>query len=242
MNTKPLYVIWPWILAYCLIVSLLCGLGFWQLNRAEQKQAFLMQQQQAMQAPAVKLNALSTQDLQRYQPVTVSGHFDSEHTFLLDNQILDAKAGYFVLSPFIYDAKRPAILVNRGWVALNQDRKHLPEIQTPATEITIQGRINQFPKPGLELPNAEIPAAGWPAVVQVIKASALSADLGYPVEDYQIELAADQANGFKRQWQLAVAIPPEKHRAYAVQWFGLAVTLTVLCIWLVFKNKRERST
>ena len=242
MNIKSLQISWSWLLAYLLLVTLLCRLGFWQLDRAEQKQASLSQQQQAMQAPPVKLNDSSSQNLQRYQPVEVSGHFDYEHSYLLDNQILDAKAGYFVLTPFIYATNRPAILVNRGWVALNQNRQQLPEIKTPASDVSIQGRINQFPKPGLELSNAEIPTLGWPAVVQIIKASALSASLGYPLEDYQIELAPDQSNGYKRQWQLAVAIPPEKHRAYAVQWFGLAVTLTVLCIWLVFRNKRERST
>lgn len=242
MDKKTLHVSWPWLLAYILLVTLLCRLGFWQLDRAEQKQASLLQQQQAMQAPAVSLNQIPSQDLSRYQQVEVSGHFDGEHSYLLDNQILDGKAGYFVFSPFIYDAKRPAILVNRGWIALNQDRNQLPDIKTPTSGVSLKGRINQFPKPGLELANAEIPTAGWPAVVQVIKASVLASGLGYEVEDYQLELAPEQPDGYKRQWQLAVAIPPEKHRAYAVQWFGLAVTLTVLCIWLVFRNKRERST
>lgn len=242
MDKKFLPAAWPWLLGYLLLVSLLCRLGFWQLDRAVQKQESLEQQQQAMQAPALNINQISKQDLPRYQQVEITGQFDTEHSYLLDNQIVDAKAGYFVFTPFIYDAKQPAILVNRGWIALNQDRRQLPEIKTPATKTTLRGRINQFPQPGLKLANAEIPTSGWPAVVQVIKASVLSAHLGYDIEDYQLELAADQPDGYKRQWQLAVAIPPEKHRAYAVQWFGLSVTLTVLCIWLVFRNKRERST
>ena len=234
-------VSWYWFLGYVLLVSLLCRLGFWQLDRAEQKQESLMQQQQAMQAAPVNINQISKSDLQRYQQVEISGHFDTEHSFLLDNQILDAKAGYFVFTPFIYDVTKPAILINRGWIALSQDRRQLPNIETSSTKMTLKGRINQFAKPGLELDNAETPTAGWPAVVQIMKASVLAVNLGYEIEDYQLELAPDQPDGYKRQWQLAVAIPPEKHRAYAVQWFGLAVTLTVLCIWLVFRNKRERS-
>ena len=242
MDKKYRSIPWPLYLGYLLLVLLLCRLGFWQLDRAVEKQESLLQQQQAMQAPAVNINQIPLQDLQRYQQVEITGQFDTEHSYLLDNQILDAKAGYFVFSPFIYDVKQPAVLVNRGWVALNQDRRQLPDIKTPASPITLKGRINQFPKPGLELANADMPTAGWPAVVQVINASVLAKGLGYEIADYQLELAPDQPDGYKRQWQLAVAIPPEKHRAYAVQWFGLAVTLTVLCIWLVFRNKRERST
>jgi surfeit locus 1 family protein len=43
--------------------------------------------------------------------------------------------------------------------------------------------------------------------------------------------------GYWREWRKNTVIPPEKHIAYAVQWFGLAITLTILFIWFGTKRK-----
>jgi phosphoserine aminotransferase len=51
----------------------------------------------------------------------------------------------------------------------------------------------------------------------------------------------DQTAGFVRHWHTQATIPPEKHQAYAVQWFGLAVTLTGLFIWISTRKRREHS-
>ena len=232
-----------WILCgiYLALMALLCSLGVWQWGRAEKKRQFLDQQQQAMQAPAVNLNISELASVQRYQPVVVQGHFDGQHSFLIDNQIQAGKAGYWVMTPFICAENKRAILVNRGWVALNTDRSQLPDVTVASQAVTIKGRINHFPQPGWVLEGAEIPTENWPAVVQIIKPSVVEQRLGYPVAHVQIELDAEQPHGYSRQWHAPVTIPPEKHRAYAVQWFGLAATLTALFIWLAFKNTREPS-
>lgn len=242
MKIKQIALPWYWLIAYILLVSLLCRLGFWQLSRAEQKQLWIDQQAQAMQAAPVDLNQLPTNDPQKYQPVKVKGRFDSQHTILLDNQISEGRPGYWVFTPFRYDAQRPAVLINRGWIAMNPDRSQLPVIETPEQALTLVGRSNDFPLPGIELKNADQPTGGWPAVVQILKPAVMAHFVGYMLADFQLELSPDAEAGFKRQWQQQVVIPPEKHRAYAVQWFGLALTLTLLSIWLVFKNYRERST
>jgi surfeit locus 1 family protein len=43
--------------------------------------------------------------------------------------------------------------------------------------------------------------------------------------------------GYSRDWKKKSVMLPEKHIAYAVQWFGLAITLTVLFIGFNKKNK-----
>ncbi|HEY9031818.1 MAG TPA: SURF1 family cytochrome oxidase biogenesis protein, partial [Kangiella sp.] len=49
---------------------------------------------------------------------------------------------------------------------------------------------------------------------------------------------ADPGSPFVRQWEL-VASPPEKHIAYAVQWFGMALVLIILFIVLNLKRERQ---
>jgi len=65
----------------------------------------------------------------------------------------------------------------------------------------------------------------------------LSEKLGYALLPFQIELDKSMANGYKRDWKSRQLMPPEKHIAYAVQWFGLALTLTVLFIGFSRKSR-----
>lgn len=231
---------WLGLAAYLLLFSVLCGLGFWQLGRSEQKAEWLQQQQTAMLAESIDLNQNENFDIDalRYHKASLTGHYDNEHQFLLDNQIVDGKNGYFVMTPFMIDGQSRSILVNRGWVPLGQDRIKLPDVSLQTATARISGRINQFPGVGFKLKGAEIPTEGWPSVVQVIDSKALSAKLNYPLVDYQLELEPSSADGYKREWKIATPIPPEKHVAYAVQWFGLALTLSVLFIWTSLKKSQ----
>jgi surfeit locus 1 family protein len=162
----------------------------------------------------------------------VTGHYDTSHQIFIDNQMLEGKPGYLVLTPFLPDGGQPGILVNRGWVALGASREVLPDIAINSAIQQVQGRINNFPEPGLKLKGAEIPGELWPVRVQIIDSKLLADKLGYALANYQIELDSTQPEGYQRRWKIAVAIPPEKHLAYAVQWFGLALTLTALFIWI----------
>jgi surfeit locus 1 family protein len=89
---------------------------------------------------------------------------------------------------------------------------------------------------GIKLNGAEIPTKGWPSVVQVIDNQVLANKLGYPVFPYQIELENDLPEGYKRDWQAAKIMLPEQHTAYAIQWFALAFTLTMLFFWYSLKK------
>ena len=238
---RQVQVSWIGLAVYWLLLTLLCSLGFWQLDRAEEKKQILMQQAQALSVASINLNQQTISDIDtvRYQLATLIGHYDNAHQFLLDNQIVDGKNGYFVLTPLFVDGQSKAVLVNRGWVALGKDRNTLPAVDIKNLQVHIAGRINQFPSVGIKLKGAEIPTESWPSVVQVIDSNVLSQKLGYELVDYQIELEPTAAEGYKREWTMNTPIPPEKHQAYAVQWFGLALTLTALFIWISIKKRSE---
>ncbi len=51
--------------------------------------------------------------------------------WLLDNQLIQGKAGYDVVIPVLVSDQGPAVLVNLGWVAAPQSRDQLPELEHP---------------------------------------------------------------------------------------------------------------
>lgn len=230
----------PTLLVLCLL-PVLVSLGVWQLGRSQEKQ--LMLDQQALRADQKKLlltiDSEDDPDSLRYRRVTVAGAYDTKHQFLLDNQIVAGRAGYYVMTPFILAGLGKAVLVNRGWVPLPRERSDLPVIKIKQNESSIKGRINNFPVVGIKLPGVEIPAEGWPSVIQLVEPEILAEKLGYPLFGFQVELDNQQANGYWRDWKTRVLITPEKHFAYAVQWFGLAITLLVLFIWFSSNKKNK---
>ncbi len=227
------------LLLYLILLVILCALGFWQIQRAEEKRQFLHQQKVAGRAERIDLNRLDRPGLKalEYKKVKVTGHYDSQHQFLIDIQIKNGQVGYFVMTPFLIAGHKQAVLVNRGWVQMNKDRTVKPEIALDQTETEIMGRVNHFPVVGFKLTGADVPTEGWPAVVQLVNTDILTTRLGYPLLDFQIELDAEMAQGYGRDWKEQVIMPAEKHIAYAVQWFALAITLTILFAWYCIKKK-----
>ncbi len=223
---------------YLVVATLLCSLGFWQLDRGKQKQQLLMRQQNSEQQQVINLNNLKSAELQlvEYKSLKVSGKYDDKHQFLIDNQVRDGQVGYYVVTPLIIKDLNLVVLVNRGWVKMNKDRNILPDISIKHTKVDIAGRGNHFPSVGIKLAGADIPSDGWPAVVQVINPEIIAQRLDYPVYNFQIELDEYAEQGYLRKWREQKIMPPEKHFAYAAQWFALATALTILVIWLGFKN------
>ncbi len=223
------------------LLPLLLSLGTWQLSRAKEKRAFLQQQAQSQIVETSRLSTVieDNADTLRYKKLEVAGHYDAKQQFLIDNQISEGKVGYFVLTPFILQGENKAILVNRGWITLNSDRTRLPDLSMTDEPTVITGRANHFPSVGIKIAGAEIPTDSWPSVVQVVNSEVLAKKLGYSLFTFQLELDKNLPNGFKREWHTTTLMSPEQHTAYAVQWFALAFTLTVLFIVYSFKKNHD---
>ncbi len=226
-------------LLFLIVLTFLILLGFWQLGRADEKKNLLVQQKQSMNKKSVNLLSLINDEAEelRYRKTEVVGRYDQNHQYLIDNQIVNGQAGYFVMTPFVLEGMNKAVLVNRGWVPLNNDRHVLPDIKIKSIQQTLTGRINNFPVVGLKLAGAEIPTESWPSVVQFVDINILSKKIGIPLFPFQIELNPTLSDGYRRDWETNTIISPEKHIAYAVQWFGLAITLTILFIRFSRKTK-----
>jgi len=214
-----------------LILPVLLFLGFWQLDRANQKEqlqtAFQRQMDQPFM-PMAKVDLSAPDGL--YRKVRVSGHYDADHQILLDNQIQNGRPGYHVLTPLRTEGKSQAILINRGWVQMDPSRRTLPDIETTTAKVTVKGRVAQPANPGLKL-GSNKPGSTWPWIVQFLDYQQAADALGYAVAPSIILLDPSSENGYKREWRPQFAgLGPERHRGYAVQWFALAAALIVIYI------------
>lgn len=221
--------------ATLLLLPLLIGLGFWQMERAEQKQALLdLYAARAAAAPVV-LNGTQTDPAAlRYRQVEVMGHFDRSGQMLLDNRIHRGRAGYEVLTPLRLTGSGLAVLVDRGWVSLGASRATPPEAPIPPGLVTVRGVASAPPAQGLMLRTPPSLDATWPVVLNV-ELRAIEDRLGYTLLPYVILLDPQEPNGFVREWKL-FDFGPEKHLAYAFQWFALAAALLV--IYVVVNTRR----
>ncbi len=221
---------WNWkILLFALLfLPLTLRLGFWQLSRAEEKEALLLAHQQQMSAPPVNFEQLPTNANQQYLPVRVSGQYDNRRTLLLDNQVRHGRPGYEVIAIFNADAG-PALLVNRGWVAASLDRAILPEISPIEGRVELSGYLYRSPGQQVMLGEDVWDADKALQIVQNAAPERAAEQLQQPFYPYQLRLDENAPGALKTGWPV-VNVIPEKHTAYAVQWFCLAALLVVLTL------------
>ncbi len=219
-------------LALCL---LFVRLGSWQWERGVHRQAEWDAFARGADAP-VPLGPAAAGPVPRFRHVSVTGRWEAGRQFLLDNRSHAGLPGYEVLTPLRLDDGR-TLLIDRGWVPFTGSRAHLPDIALgdPRT-VTLTGRLDNLPVGGLALGHAAPSADGiWPKVTSWPTLAELAAALGEPVVPWMVLLDPTGPDGYLREWQ-APGLPPLRHWAYAIQWWGFAVTLFV--IWVVLSARR----
>lgn len=208
---------------------LLCiRLGFWQLDRAEQKRTLLAAGNSSISFEA----AIVAGEQGLWRQSSVRGRYAQEPPVLLDNQTHHGQPGYQVFSRFVTDGGAQ-LLVNRGWIAQGQ-RPHKPT----AESVNIAGIIAPYRKAGFRLGPAVVSAPEVsPAVVNYPTQPEWEALLQAPLLPFTLWLAPAQPDGYVREWTLQSAAP-EKHLGYAFQWFAMATAVAVIGLMLLFRILR----
>ncbi len=228
----------PGLLPSLLVLLLFPGLialGFWQLARAEEKRELLATHQARQAAAPISLAELERHPDPAYMRVQLQGHFDARHSLLLDNRIRDGQAGVEVLQPFYDQNSGLWLLLNRGWLPW-PDRRVPPSFATPDSPLSLHAWIYVPLGEPLRLQQGAA-ATGWPRLVTAVEPDALWQQLGRGGLSHEVRLEPGPAS-FRADWPV-VAMSPDKHLGYAVQWFALAAALLGLFIYLGLHNARE---
>ena len=224
--------------------SLFISLGFWQLDRAEQKRMSYAEFENRQSARAINLYQgnikLSGIEEMLWQHVNASGEFLEQHQVLLDNQVEKGRAGYFVYTPFKLEKSQNVVLVNRGWLSTGNDRTESPELIMTDGIVNIRGVVKKEPITGVLLkevqPEQIIKGVYRLQKLIIDEVSELTATKLLP---FIIRLEPESEHGYSRQWQ-APGSGESRNTGYAFQWFAFATTL--LIIYLVINIKRKDKT
>lgn len=226
---------WAPSLLVALLLPALLGLGFWQLSRAEDKRALLAQFEARRQAEPLALAELAAAGAPAWQRVRLHGRFDAEHSLLLDNRTRTGRPGVELLQPFRDDGGQ-WLLVNRGWLPW-PDRRVPPVFATPDEALALTAWVYRSPGNPFLLKHSA--GDGWPRLVNRVDAAALWHELGRAGLPVELRLEPGAA-AYAVDWPL-LAMAPEKHLGYALQWFALAAALLALFVYLGIHSARETS-
>ena len=223
------------IITLCMVVVvvLVCvRLGFWQLQRGEQKQQQLiaiaeLQTRGVMNWPQL----LNLPDSWNKTGVLVElkGQFVQNHYWLLDNQVYNGQVGYDLLALLKPDNDPKVILVNLGWIKAPISRDVLPQVTLPNGDFILKAQIKENNLSGFTLEN-KATNNDLPTRIQSIDLNMLSAQSQKSLVNF---MAYRQGSGdeIAIPHYEAVVMSPQKHNAYAVQWFLIAVACVVVAIF-----------
>ncbi len=225
-----------WILPTLIVplaVAVMIRLGFWQLDRLEQRRAFNAHVSEVSAASPLELNVDTLEaDLEsmEYRTVMVSGEYDHAHEIAIRNQAWNDQPGVHLLTPLIIAGSEQAIMVDRGWIPLDvyqSDDWAAYEVvgqvslngmlRLSQTEPSFGGRPDPTPQPGEQL-------RAW----NFVNLERIAQQMPYPLQHIYIQQAPEEG-----QAQLPYRSLPEfeltegPHLGYAVQWFIFAAILGV---------------
>jgi len=206
----------------------LVKLAHWQWSRAEQKEARLARLAERAKNPLSLGELLRREDVPVDYRAWIEGRFDNRHALLLDNRTWEGQVGYQLLLPLHTD--HGWLLVNLGWLPAPLYRQQLPGFAPISEAQRITGRLAGFDS-GVTLADTP-PEPGWPKRIQALEHEELERALRRPLLPFVLLLDESVPLGYPRHWQ-PVVIPPERHRAYALQWLGLALVwlIGVILVW-----------
>jgi len=218
---------WKEGLLLAIFLPVLLALGFWQVERAHQKDALEAEFAAKVSAPAANIRYIQPGPGLSWKRVRLEGRYDNRRVWYLDNRIYQGRAGFELISPFQTEGGL-LLLVNRGWRAGDPTRRLLPQEPLVPRPVFLEGHIYIPPgKPFLLAP--DIPAPGWPKLVQAVDIPAMGNAMGEQVFPHLVRLDPGQPGTGPSDWR-PYSIGAVRHRGYALTWFSLAAVLLLLSL------------
>lgn len=237
-----------WRFATVLVVIgmiFLAQLGFWQLDRLDQRRAENARIQAQLDQNPLTLDGTVQWD----DPIALddrkaqaTGRFDYANQVAIKNADWYGAPGMDLVTPLIIDgtdpAKPTAILVNRGWIPVAQaDPADWPQF-TEAEQATVIGYIQ---KAEVRPDGAAIPPAEGQAQWFRVDIEGIQAQMPYDLLPFYLmwqpegEPAAQPALPYRHPVEFDLS--EGSHLSYAIQWFLFAAMFGVGYIYYVRKER-----
>ncbi len=232
-----------WLLLALAVLSggLTFSLGLWQLGRAAEKTS--LQQARTQQAEKPVLNGQNLkvgadpsdarEDL-LHRRMVLTGHWQHQHTVYLENRQMNAKPGFFVLTPLKLEGVGTTVLVQRGWVQRSfTDRTALPPVGQSSERVAVAGNLAPWPSRLYDFGGQE-----KGPIRQNLDWQEFRQETGLDLPRYTLLQSGTASEGLLREWPV-VASGVAKHHGYAFQWFGLSALIALLYVWFQIVQPRR---
>jgi len=230
---------WVPTLLLVLSIPLFFGLGFWQIDRAEQKREQARTLDQRTRMPVMELDKpVDDPEVLRFRKLRVRGTFEVAGQILIENRRRGNRIGFHVITPLRILGSDRRVLVNRGWIAAAGDGSPTAT-PVPEGEVTVTGEAYLPAPPALVLHGGPEVVKGWGRRWPYLTLELYRVATGARIEPIVILQNPDDVGGFLRVWPRE--LPREdRHIGYAIQWFAFAFITLVL--WLRFGLVRSDGT
>jgi len=224
-------------LAAILVIAVTLRMGFWQLDRARQRDALETQLSAVRNAVPLQLGTeMFDGKVLEFHPAQVRGEWVKDKLVFLDNQVYQGQAGFEILMPLHVPGTDTNVLVNRGWIRGTSDRSRLPDVVTPAGMQSVTGLIRE------RTPRVGSVGAGartgniWSEVTPAGFAEWAGLSL-QPLVLYQ---TSETQDGLIRDWPHP-GNGADRNRGYALQWFAMAVVTAAFWGYYFFRRSNGRN-
>ena len=226
---------WWWKTLFVLLaMGVMVALGFWQLDRLEQRRALNQQRRAALAAAPIELTGaplhLPPFELRDRQAIA-NGEFDYARQVSVRNQNLDGQPGHHLITPLLINGSNKAVLVNRGWIPVDEAEPG----KWRTLDERSSGPLSGILKPTVLRPDGAISAipqdtvTGW----YRLDIEAIAQTLPYDLMPIVLQLLPEDSRDpspLPRRIQSDVSISEGNHLSYALQWFGFAITAAVVFV------------
>lgn len=229
----------PSALAWLLLLSglvLFIAAGVWQHGRAEAKRARIADWQALAEAPAQPMAPALAARAEGFDRVQVRGRWLPQR-YLLDNQVRDSRVGVEAYAP-LATADGAVLLVALDWLPYARPGGVPPPLPAlPAGEVGLTGTLAPPPAHGLRMGRDWSSAPDWPKLMPYFDLAEIAADSGLALAPRVLRPDPDPARPVAAAWRPVAGMPPERHLAYAWQWWSLA--LAIVIVFLVVHRPRR---
>jgi len=226
-----------WIIKHVLIiivVIVLINLGFWQLRRLEQRRAANAAIMAGLDAPVTQLTgqAIDPQALHLHR-VIVTGTFDNGENIAIMNRPFEGQAGMHLVTPLHIEGSDQAVLVDRGWIPLNQTDPEQRRQYDQTGMVTIEGIAYQSqPQADRWLaPQDPIPGPGENRRDQWFRVDIdrIAQQLPYPLLPVFVTRSAGENDNADTPplREGPIELDEGNHLSYALQWFSFAAIAVI---------------
>jgi surfeit locus 1 family protein len=234
-----------WILSTLLVIAamtVLARLGIWQLDRLAQRRLFNARVLAQVNQPPIQLTGEALNAglaSMEYRQVIVEGEYDHSQEVALRNQAWNDQIGVHLLTPLKIAGSDRAVLVDRGWVPVqdfsSHDWSHYPE---PGM-LRVKGVIRaSSSKPDFGKRNDP---PGRLDIWNFSNVERIDEQVSYPLLPIYIQQAQDPAwSGLPYRSQPDLDLTEGPHFGYAIQWFTFAAILGLGYPFFIRRQEKAR--